>query len=197
MYRFNKNTNLYRKNIISFLDINDYNNFMRFHEQKILHTWYGCSIQKIEKEILIDNNSLQNFKDVINLFLTSDGGKNGKWLIQPFNGKKTYSWFTSRLRFPSNKLKIIKNIFNNNKISYLFKGAIETNNEGLSNIFCNLLQYPFLLKGSDIEIFNMETPTVIILNRHFTIDIITLNENLIKDFVSLIDKDKFLIKRYK
>ena len=189
MYKFKKNLNLYNnKKLLANFDIDDYQNFMRFKDSnQLINNWFGVSIQLFgSQNVEISDETICKFHYAFEKFLNSYTNLIDKWLIQPFNYKKIFSWFNSDKKFPSLKLSKIKEAFNQYDIVYSFKGAIETNNEGLINLFDSLMLYPIVLKGSDIEIFNLDMPFVILLNQHYTIDLISTDENIIENFINLL-----------
>lgn len=161
-----------------------------------LKKWYGVSFQlnNIGKIIISDYISKYEFliKNVVDKFDNSS-----IWIIN--HDDKDFAWFPNNY----NNLPTLRKLFKENNIPNNFKGGLLMNKEEFSIYLKDLLLYPYLVIGKDdflyknIDISNSEFPFVMKISGHLNVDLLSENENFLKEFITEFSSDDFIIKYYR
>ena len=168
-------------------------------QYQTLENWFGISIQldgvfegkKIEYNYFIE--SYKFFFD--NIITTFD--INYEWIIN--HDFLDEEWFPNKKR----NLKKLRKLFKQNNISNNFKGAVIFSSDELLKFSIDVITYPFIVLGKEGLLYNnldiscSGTPLIIKVSGHMCIDILSTNQQILKDILKNIDLTNFILKQYR
>jgi hypothetical protein len=159
--------------------------------------WYGFSFQlyKSEKKTgLVEfvENYEQFFKNII---LKLDNCS--AWIVN--HDDKDLKWFPN----DEDNLICLRTLFKQNHVPNTFKGALVFTKDDLLENFKDLISYPFSVFNKDnllyknLDISHSELQFIIKISGHLNIDLLSTNEDLLKEVVNENSSNVFKVKEYR
>jgi len=161
--------------------------------------WYGVSFQLPDvfegKDIGLEV-FLENYEDWFkNIIEQLDNGSS--WIIN----HDTYDvkWFPNR----QNNLKTLRALFRKNHIRNTFKGGVILMKDELLKYTKDIISYPYGVcnrKGylyENLDISHKQLSFIIKISGHLTIDLLSLDKELLKRIVNENSSNQFIIRKYR
>ena len=167
--------------------------------RELLKGWAGASIQHISVDYMrpIAGQDIELPKaDYCRLLETLIGRvpETQPWVIQHENPQ--YPWLPAHLP-EMDKSAELQSFFNRHGLDPLFVGGIQMDAKQLVGILPDLMQYPSIHKYQDLVILNEAQEVIIKIVHHFTVDLITDNEDSLLHALKELPLDHFRIVRYR
>lgn len=181
-----RNKNILKKRQFTSVDTKSLINYLSYDKSD--NNWFGVSFQIREPFPLTKMYEMyiNSFNNLINKF-----GEVNEWYIQPLHIYKLFPWFSKDDNF-----ELIENLKNMISDPYNFKGFISLNSSQIKSFFKDLFYFSYVTHSQDLFVFNKSKPFVIQFNQHLSIDIISMNIDIIEEIIPLFRNCDLKIKRY-
>lgn len=153
--------------------------------------WSAISLQ------LNNDNILNNYHNYIEVFsvifkdiiLKLDDGS--YWIIN--HDDKDLKWFNDI----NNNLVRLRSIFSQNDFKENFIGSLLLYTDDLLFLANDLISYPYLLSYKNLDISHTKHQFIIKITSHMTIDLISMNKEILKEIIRKNISNKIKVVKYR
>lgn len=126
------------------------------------------------------------FKDVI---LKLDNGVS--WIIN--HDDKDMNWVLN----DNDNLEALRTVFKQNNVQDTFRGSLILEKDDLLELSQNLISYPYLLSYKNLDISHGKLQFIIKITSHLTIDLLSMDKELLRKIVNENSSNEIIIKEYR
>lgn len=153
--------------------------------------WCAVSLQMNSEE---EKNRLSQFVDVFESIFKKVISKldNGvSWIIN--HDDKDMNWFLN----DKDNLEALRTVFKQNNVQNTFIGSLILEKEDLLELAQDLISYPYVLSYKDVDISHSKLQFIIKITSHLTIDLLSMDKELLRKIVNENSSNKIIIKEYR
>jgi hypothetical protein len=153
--------------------------------------WCAVSLQMSSED---GENSLSKFVDVFelifkNIILKLDIGIS--WIIN--HDDKDMKWFLN----DKDNLEALRTVFKQNNVQDTFKGSLILEKDDLLELARDLISYPYVLSYKNLDISHSKSQFIIKTTSHLTVDLLSMDKELLRKVVDGNSSDKIKIVEYR
>lgn len=153
--------------------------------------WCAVSIQMSNED---KKNSLSKFIEVFeaifkNVISKLDNGTS--WIIN--HDDKDMKWFLN----DKDNLKALRTVFKNNNVQDTFVGSLILEKDDLLELAQDFISYPYVLSYKDLDISHSKMPFIIKITSHLTIDLLSMDKELLRKIVNENKSNQIIVKEYR
>jgi len=153
--------------------------------------WCAVSLQMDSEN---GENGLSKFIDIFglifkNLILQLDNGVS--WIIN--HDDKDMRWFLNDM----NNLEALRGIFKQNNVQDSFKGSLILEKVDLLQLAQDIISYPYVLSYKNLDISHGKLQFIIKVTSHLTVDLLSMDKELLQKIVNENSSNKIIIKEYR
>jgi hypothetical protein len=170
-------------------DKEDYLNFLD-EDFSGKNNWKGFSMQISSNKNWTDEEKINRIKLLFEQIIR-EVNSNQEWIIK--HDDKIMPWFVNgdEKLFP----KIYSKLKESNALPNS-RGSLLCDFDDLLYLSNEIVSYPYLLSYKNLDVVNVTEVLVLKATNHLTLDVLSTNENILVKLISLVDSEKFRIKKY-
>jgi len=153
--------------------------------------WCAVSLQMNSEN---GKNSLSKFIDIFGLIFKDVILKldnEVSWIIN--HDDKDMMWFLN----DKDDLESLRTVFKQNNVQNTFRGSLILEKDALLELAHDLISYPYVLSYKNLDISHSKLQFIIKITSHLTIDLLSMDKELLRKIVNESSSSKIIIKEYR
>jgi len=153
--------------------------------------WCAVSLQMNNEN---GENNLSKFVDVFGLIfknVISELDSGVSWIVN--HDDKDMKWFLN----DKNNLEALRTVFKQNNVQDTFKGSLILEKDDLLELAQDLISYPYILSYKNLDISHSKSQFIIKITSHLTIDLLSMDKELLRKVVDENSSNKIKIIEYR